>query len=61
MTLSSGVRANVINARMRGFNSAVEAALAPNDIPVAVYHNLVTTVQANLPKIHRYMRYPQSA
>jgi oligoendopeptidase F len=55
MTLSSGVRANVINARMRGFNSAVEAALAPNDIPVAVYHNLVTTVQANLPKIHRYM------
>ncbi len=55
MTLSSGVRANVINARMRGYNSAVEAALAPNDIPVAVYHNLVTTVQANLPKIHRYM------
>ena len=55
MTLSSGVRANVINARMRGYNSAVEAALAPNDIPVAVYHNLVTTVQSNLPKIHRYM------
>ena len=55
MTLSNGVRANVINARIRGYNSAVEAALAPNDIPVAVYHNLVKTVQANLPKLHRYM------
>lgn len=55
MILSNGVRGNVINARVRGYNSAVEAALAPNDIPVAVYHNLVSTVQANLPKLHRYM------
>ncbi len=55
MILSNGVRSNVINARIRGYDTAVEAALAPNDIPVAVYHNLVSTVQANLPKLHRYM------
>ena len=55
MILANGVRSNVINARVRGYQSAVEAALAPNDIPVAVYHNLVSTVQSNLPKLHRYM------
>jgi oligoendopeptidase F len=54
MTLSQGVKSNVVNARIRGYNSAVEAALAPNDIPVPVYHNLVSTVKANLPKMHRY-------
>lgn len=54
MTLSQGVKSNVVNARIRGYGSAVEAALAPNDIPVPVYHNLVSTVKANLPKMHRY-------
>jgi oligoendopeptidase F len=47
--------AHIVNARIRGYESSLEAALKPNDIPLAVYHNLIATVEANLPRMHRYM------
>lgn len=54
-TLSATVRRHVVEARLRNYGSALEAALAPNDIPLDVYHNLISTVNANLPLLHRYI------
>lgn len=54
-TLAAQIRSQVLNARLRSYESALHAALSANDIPVAVYHNLIATVNANLPRLHRYM------
>ncbi len=54
-TLSGQVKRDIFFARARKYNSALEAALDANNIPVAVYDNLVETVAANLPKLHRYL------
>jgi oligoendopeptidase F len=55
-TLAAEVRGHVLNARVRNYGSALEAALQPHDIPLDVYHNLIATINANLPRLHRYMR-----
>src|SRR5205807_1282729 len=55
VTLSAAVRSHVVNARIHHYQSALEAALKPNDIPLEVYHNLIATVEANLPRMYRYM------
>lgn len=52
--LSTGVKQNVFLARARNYESALHAALAPNHIPVEVFHNLIATYQKNLPTWHRY-------
>ena len=52
--LATGVKQNVFMARARGYGSALEAALAPNHIPVEVFHNLLRSFQANLPTWHKY-------
>jgi oligoendopeptidase F len=54
--LAAEVRSHALDARLRNFESSLHAALAPNDIPVEVYHTLVATIGTNLPKLHRYMR-----
>jgi oligoendopeptidase F len=53
--LSSAVRGRIFNARARGYPSALEAALDPDDIPPDVYHMLIDTVQRHLPTVHRYL------
>jgi oligoendopeptidase F len=55
-TLAAQIRSHVVGARIRGYGSALEAALKPNDIPLEVYHNLISTINANLPRLHRYMQ-----
>src|SRR5205085_6953583 len=47
-TLASSVKADVFSARARNFPSAREAALFYDDIPPAVYDNLIGSVHANL-------------
>ena len=49
------VRKNNFYARTRKYENALESVLAPNEVPVEVYRNLVTAVRENLPKLHRYM------
>ncbi len=51
----SSVRKDVFVARTRKYPSARAAALSGNNIPEAVYDNLVATVDKNLPKLHRYL------
>jgi oligoendopeptidase F len=54
-SLASTVRRDVFYARSRRYPSALDAALQPENIPTAVYHNLLATVEKNLPSLHRYM------
>ncbi|MDI3341288.1 MAG: oligoendopeptidase F [Sphaerobacter sp.] len=42
-------------ARVRRYNSALEAALKPEAIPLEVYTNLIATVRRYLPLLHRYV------
>jgi oligoendopeptidase F len=53
-TLAGSVRQDVYQARVRNFASARAAALFPDNVPEAVYDNLVAAVRANLPAVHRY-------
>jgi oligoendopeptidase F len=53
--LAGSVQGDVFHARARGYESAVEAALSPDNVPTAVYGNLVDTIHEHLPKLHRYM------
>jgi oligoendopeptidase F len=53
-SLSASVRADVFYARVRNYPSALEAALFGDDVPVAVYDNLIATVRNNLSALHDY-------
>ena len=53
-TLSNSVKADVFRARARNYPSAREAALFQDDVPVAVYDNLIGSVRANLAPLFRY-------
>jgi oligoendopeptidase F len=53
-SLSASVRADVFYARVRNYPSALEAALFGDDVPVAVYDNLIATVRNNLSALHEY-------
>jgi oligoendopeptidase F len=54
-TYSTQVKADIFFARARKYNSALEAALFHDNIPVSVYENLITAVNERLPLLHRYM------
>ncbi len=54
-TLAGSVQGDVFEARARHYGSALEAALAPDNLPVSVYENLISTIHQNLPSLHRYM------
>jgi oligoendopeptidase F len=54
-TYSSAVKTDIFFARARKYPSALEASLTPVNIPVAVYDNLVETVNRHLPLLHRYI------
>jgi oligoendopeptidase F len=53
-SLGYSVKADVFRARARHYGSALEAALFPDDVPVAVYHGLIRSVRANLKPLFQY-------
>jgi oligoendopeptidase F len=55
-TLTATLKQDVYNARVRGYESALHASLAPNNIPVEVFHNLIEVFKKNLPTWQRYWR-----
>jgi oligoendopeptidase F len=55
-TLYAQVRAHLFEVKVRGFPSALDAALFRNAIPPAVYRQLIADVRRNLPTLHRYLR-----
>jgi oligoendopeptidase F len=52
--LANSIRADVFYARARNHASAREAALFSDDVPVAIYDNLVSTVRTNLDPLFEY-------
>src|SRR6184192_3178192 len=53
-SLAYSVKADVFRARARNYSSALEAALFPDDAPVAVYDGLIQSVRLNLAPLFRY-------
>ncbi len=53
-TLAGSVQRDVYYARVREYPSALESALFPDNVPVSVYDNLISSVRAALPSLHRY-------
>jgi oligoendopeptidase F len=60
-TLAGTVKRDNFFAKTRHFESARQAALNNNNIPEAVYDNLVKTVNDNLHLLHRYVRLRKKA
>ena len=54
-TYRYNVKSDVARARVRGFGSAIEAALHPDRVPVRVYDNLLESVEAALPALNKYL------
>lgn len=58
-TYLAQVKGNIFSARARSYPGAMAAALAPNNIPEAVYRTLVAETNKGLPVLHRYFRLRQ--
>jgi len=54
-TLSTAVKRNLFYARARKYNTALDAALDGDNIPPAVYDNVVNTINSNIQPLHNYM------
>jgi oligoendopeptidase F len=54
--LAAGIKRDVFYGRARGYASSLEAALEPNYIPAAVFHNVIRAFRDNLGTWHRYWR-----
>lgn len=55
-SLLAQVQAHLFEKELRGYSSCLEAALLPERIPTAVYHQLIRDVHENLPTLHRYLK-----
>lgn len=53
--LQSEVKKNIFFAKAKNFNTAREASLFENNVPVSVYDQLIEAVNQNLPAMHKYM------
>ena len=54
-TLYAGsVKQDIFNARVRGFDTALDAALYRDDVPKSVYTGLIEAVHKGFPALHRY-------
>ncbi|MBP5757553.1 MAG: oligoendopeptidase F [Spirochaetales bacterium] len=51
---AASVKQDIFNARVRGFDTALDAALYRDDVPKSVYTGLIEAVHKALPLLHRY-------
>ena len=58
-TLQAMAKGTSFDREVHKFGSSLEAALFQNNVPVSVYHQLVSDVNANLPTLHRYLKLRQ--
>jgi oligoendopeptidase F len=56
MVLNSHIQTQVALTKARHFDSMLQRELFSDNMPEAVYHTLVTEVNAALPTLHRYFR-----
>jgi oligoendopeptidase F len=57
--LYAEVKKDMFYMKARNYDSCLESALDRPNIPVAVYHNLIANVNANLATFHRYLKLRQ--
>lgn len=60
-TYSYSVKKDVFYAKVRKYNSALEASLDSDNIPVNVYDNLIKTVESHLPSLYKYLELRKKA
>lgn len=60
-TLGGSVKKNVFYAKTRKYNTTLESALEGDNVPQAVYDNLIATVHNNLGPLHRYVALKKKA
>ncbi|HQU73223.1 MAG TPA: oligoendopeptidase F [Calditrichia bacterium] len=60
-TLTANLKSKIFYARARKYPSALAAALHADHVPVAVYDNLVATLNNNLDPLHRFLEYRRGA
>jgi oligoendopeptidase F len=53
-TLCGSIQRDVYYAKARDYESSLEAALFPDNVPVDVYSNLISAVRQSLPCVHHY-------
>jgi oligoendopeptidase F len=54
-TLAAQVKAEIFDQRVHKFDSTLEASLFRDNIPTAVYKQLIADVRKSLPTLHRYL------
>lgn len=54
--LAGTVQEHLFLARARGYDSALQAALAANEVDPAVYDMLIREIDTGLPTLHRYLK-----
>ncbi|NGX96457.1 MAG: oligoendopeptidase F, partial [Candidatus Afipia apatlaquensis] len=54
-TYNGTIKKDIFYARVRNYNSAIEAALFPDNIPKTVFDNVVNTINNNLEPLHKYI------
>ena len=60
-SLSNNVKKNRFYAMVRKYESSLSASLDSDNVPTAVYDNLIETVNKNLPLLHRYLKLRKKA
>ncbi len=60
-TLDGTVKRHTFSAKIRNYPSALEASLFDDNIPLAVYDNLIKAVRDKLPYLHRYLQIRRKA
>jgi len=59
--LNGDLKNNIVNSRLRTYNSSLEASLSTYNIPTAVYDNLLGAIHDNLDVMHKYMKIRKKA
>ena len=54
-TLGTRIKGNMFYAKAKNYESSLQQALYPDNIPTGVYKNVVNTINSNLEPLHRYI------
>lgn len=54
-TLAGSIQRDVYYARVKNYDSSLEASLYPDNVPTDVYDNLIAAVRNSLPSVHHYL------
>ncbi|MGB1926583.1 MAG: oligoendopeptidase F [Rubripirellula sp.] len=54
-TLAGSIQRDVYYARVKNYDSSLQASLYPDNVPTDVYDNLIQAVRNSLPSVHHYL------